>query len=488
MGSAIQATAREYLRVSKDQGGSGRSTTEQHDDNAKWAEGEGWRLGEPYRDVDRSASRYARREREGYERLIADLAADRFGADVLVMWESSRGSRKVGEWVALLELLEERGVLVAVTTHRRTYDPRIARDRRSMLEDSVDSEYESAKMSARIRRDAAANAAAGRPNGRVPFGYRREYDPATRQGHQLINTETAPLIRELFDRVQQGDSFRAICQEWNDRGIVGSHGKPFTQIRLREMAMRKAYAGIRTHTVAGVTTDYPATWEPIVPRSQFIAVQRILTDPARTTRRPGRAVHLLSRIAKCGKCGAPMTVSYTRAPAGMSSVYYCPNGGHAKVEQAELDESVTAVVLAYLASDKVQKHLHNRDDADGELEAAKLAVATVQTELDELADEVAGGRLSAALAARAEPGIQQRLDVAQQHLDDLRTPSKLRGLLGAAEKVEQTWNVATLARKREILHFVLSTDLLGELHVMPTGRKMRHLPAVDRIELRKAEK
>jgi site-specific DNA recombinase len=40
--------------------------------------------------------------------LIADLEQDRFGAQVLMIWESSRGSRRVGEWVRLLELCEQR--------------------------------------------------------------------------------------------------------------------------------------------------------------------------------------------------------------------------------------------------------------------------------------------------------------------------------------------------------------------------------------------
>ena len=39
----------------------------------------------------------------GFAGLLADLDADRFGAGVLVLWESSRGSRKVSEWCALIE-------------------------------------------------------------------------------------------------------------------------------------------------------------------------------------------------------------------------------------------------------------------------------------------------------------------------------------------------------------------------------------------------
>ena len=112
----------------------------------------------PYRDDNRSASRYARRDREAFAQLITDLEHNTFDADILVIWESSRGSRRTGEWVNLIELCEMRKVRIFVTTHARDYDPTNARDRRSMLEDAVDSEYESAKTSERLRRSTRAAA------------------------------------------------------------------------------------------------------------------------------------------------------------------------------------------------------------------------------------------------------------------------------------------------------------------------------------------
>ncbi|MDQ0664685.1 DNA invertase Pin-like site-specific DNA recombinase [Arthrobacter ulcerisalmonis] len=97
---------------------------------------------------------------------MADLEEDAFGAGALGLWESSRGSRRTGEWVDLIELCEERGIRIWVTTHGRLYDPANARDRRTLLEDAVDSEYESAKTSKRLQRDMRSDAEKGRPHGR----------------------------------------------------------------------------------------------------------------------------------------------------------------------------------------------------------------------------------------------------------------------------------------------------------------------------------
>nr|WP_181871269.1 recombinase family protein [Sphaerisporangium album] len=103
-----------------------------------------------------SASRYARKERDEFHSLMSDLGTGRFGADVLLLWESSRGSPGVGEWVTMLDLLEDGGILVHVTTHGRTHDPSNARDQRTLLEDAVDTEYERAKTRGRILRDVPA--------------------------------------------------------------------------------------------------------------------------------------------------------------------------------------------------------------------------------------------------------------------------------------------------------------------------------------------
>ena len=164
------------------------------------------------------------------------------------LWESSRGSRKVGEWVTLIELCEQYGVNIHVTTHNRTYDPANGRDRRSLLEDAVDSEYESGKISQRLKRAAAANAAAGKPHGRAPYGYARRYDERTRK---MITQEPepteAPVVRELFDRVRSGHSLRSIAADFEARGIRTRTGKVFSPQHLRVLATTAAYAGLRVH-------------------------------------------------------------------------------------------------------------------------------------------------------------------------------------------------------------------------------------------------
>lgn len=102
---AAAPTVRECPRVSA---AGERSIPEQRQDNKRAADREGFVLGMPYQDQE-SASRYATKARDGYDRLMGELTSGQFGAEVLMLWESSRGSRRVGEWVTLIELREDRG-------------------------------------------------------------------------------------------------------------------------------------------------------------------------------------------------------------------------------------------------------------------------------------------------------------------------------------------------------------------------------------------
>jgi hypothetical protein len=88
---------------------------------------------------------------------------------------------------------------VAVIEEARVYDPANPRDRRSLLEDAVDAEYESAKLSARAKRAAAAGAAEGHPHGRVPYGFRRLYD-AHKAGVDVLYFDWEMTDDDLWER------------------------------------------------------------------------------------------------------------------------------------------------------------------------------------------------------------------------------------------------------------------------------------------------
>jgi site-specific DNA recombinase len=484
--------ARDYLRVSLDRSGRARSLEEQHSDHEQVATEHGWSLAESYRDESVSASRYSRRARDGFDRLIADLESDQFGAQVLMIWESSRGSRRVGEWVRLLELCEQRSVSIHVVTHHRTYDPANGRDRRSLLEDAVDGEYESSKMSARLRRAVAANAVAGRPGGRIPYGYRRVFDPQTRQLiAQEPEPDEAPVVAELYRRLVAGHSLHSIARDFQERGIRTRSGLIWSPQHLRCVALSPTYTGLRAHrpgpaggqghrAPVAVSEMYEGQWPGLVSRAEWLAVQRLLRAPERKTSRPGRAKHLLSMIARCGRCGGTLAVAYRDG----RSEYFCRTKGCVRITQADVDQIAEQVMLAYLARPDVIDTLRAGEQHDDrELSTIRDQLATVRARHDELADAVAAGTLSVALAARSEPTLLAEIERLEQREKDLATPSALRGLIEPGTDVARRWTTAPMSTRREIARLLLTPKLIGELRVIPSPtRGPRPVPADERIQ------
>ncbi|QKV74556.1 recombinase family protein [Amycolatopsis sp. Hca4] len=394
----------------------------------------------------------------------------------------------------MLDLLEERGIKVLVSTHGRVYDPANPRDRRSLLEDAVDSEYESAKTSTRGRRTAAAQAAKGKPHGRLGFGWTRLYDPKTRElVEQLHHPDEAPLIEELFKRLDAGVSFRAIAADWEARDIVNDSGTPFSPQHLRRLAINPAYAGLREHNPnrrgkrpdAGPATLVDATWTGIVSKALYYRVFKKITDPERHTSRDGRARHLLSRIARCDPCGAFLIIIRAQKP---KPLYSCQKHGCASIGEAALDEWATDVIVGWLMRDDVATWLRRSGEAEDEA-LAKIAdkLAEARAELAKLRAALKSGAMSVETGMIVEPGLVERVKNLEQDEKDATTPSVLRPLVGLGERTFEAWEDTPIEAKRDVARTLFVPEILGELRLKPNPVRYQVAPVEDRVTTRKVD-
>ncbi|MFZ3595829.1 recombinase family protein [Streptomyces sp. BH104] len=493
----IALLGREYLRVSNDRSKQRRSVTEQHDENVAATAEHGITLGKPYDgDNDKSASRFATKRRADFEQLISDLKNGEFGADVLVLWENSRGSRRVSEWAVLIELLEEQGVLVFITTDDRLYDPSRAADRKVLQSGAIDSEQEALKTSTRTRRTAAAEAARGRPHGRPPYGLRGEYDPKT---GRLITwvpdktrvpdaksvdgmTEKCALPVELFTRLRAGHTLRAISLDFKARGILNESGSPFTSPHLRSMALKVAYIGKRVHKGNVVQ----GTWDGLLKgpegETTFHAVQRILTAPGRAKSRNGRAKHEISRIIKCGVCGDDMKVIMRPGKGGANAPrYQCNVKSCTRIDKAGVDEVVIGAMLAYLASDKVYADFAASESAEEEAAALRAEIAERRVNLDEMERATPASLHEARILARSTEALTAEIAELEERERGLTLPAVLNDLLAPGADVVQRWEQAPVSARRAVARILLVPSVLGEVRIQRVGSGFKVDPA-DRIE------
>ena len=480
--------AREYLRVSLDKTGRNESPARQHDENAAAVTGLGLILGDPYAEPHAvSASRWSEKSRAEFERLVADLDGGSFGADVLVIWESSRGGRSVTDWDRLINACERARVLIYVTTHVRMYDPGNARDRRSLQEDAVDAEYDNAKRRTAVVATTSRRAAGGEAHGRIRFGYVRRYDEQNRKvfTEELHPAESAN-VAELFRRLHAGDSLRSVERDWEARGIVtrgqrNAPPHPFRAVDLRGMALNAAYAGLRVRQPKGakrvtgsVDGAVPAKWPAIVTPEVYYAVRAILIDPSRRKSRPGGAKHLMSMIAGCGECGDVVSVRYRDG----ERFYQCRGARCVFVLADELDEIAEAAIFHYLSRPEMIGRMQPPPGALPELAAVRAEITAAQGSLADYRRRAGLLQVTAESFAAIEPAILAEIGRLTARERELQVPHELAGWPGPVEEVEARWRGSLLGARRNVARKVLSPQFAGTLLIARVGVKGQWNPRV----------
>jgi site-specific DNA recombinase len=410
-----------------------RSVGEQHDENRAVAERNGWTIVADYEDV-MSASRFAAKARKDWPRLLADVEAGKL--DVVILWESSRGSMIAREWIGFLDLCRERGVLVHVTAHRHTYDLRNRRDRKTLISDGVDAEDDSEKISETVRRALAGNAEDGMPHSQAPYGFRRVYAPRReRLSMRVLQVPVeaeAAIVRQVVAAVA---AETPLSQIERDTGVRRS--------TIRKWCVNPAYIGKR-RTPAGLVD---ARWMPIVREEIWHQAKAVLAGRpgAGKADRPGSVKYLLSSLALCSVCREklqPDPVTKRRAAA-----YSCRTG-HVGMVMAPVDEAVGWLVIARCAEPDLYALLTAASGT--EAEAARADAERLQGELDDW--------LNAGVSARAYKVQEDRLlpliAAARERADLLTIPAPIRKLATAAADAAEAWGEMTVAEKRAAIRFL----------------------------------
>lgn len=455
-------TAVIYSRVSRDAGREARSVAEQETECRAWADREGWGVeGGPlaWSDNDRSASRYAKRERESWQALMTRL--ERGGVDLLLVWEPSRATRDRRVWAALAATCEAQGTRIGC--NGRVYDLDDPDDAFALDLFFALAARESGTTRKRVERSMRANADSGRPHGKVLYGYRREYEPTPNGKPRLLgqvpDEVTAPVVHEIARRVLAGETPYAVAADLNARKVPTPRGGPrgWDLTQVRRVCVNPAYAGKRVHRghVVG-----EASWPALLDEATHAALVARLSDPARRTQRDSAVRHLLSGIALCGVCGDPMRVQRNRGQLA----YACTAGGfHVSRSEDRVDAVVTVAAVDRLARPDLFEQLARDEDS-----AVRSAIADAQALRDRLTgfyDEAAAGALSPAALARIEAQLLPQLEAAESRARQV-VLSPLVAEVGGPD-AEARWEGLSIPQRRELIRALMT------VRILPAGRGRR---------------
>lgn len=493
---------RDVLRVSKDRFGREKSPDDQHTDHTRSFDRFGWILAGPsYRDVG-SASKYARKRRDDFDRLMADLKTDAFGAKVLAMWEVSRGSRREDEWINLIDLAALRSVVFWIEQRGRIMDPADPHDRRDLIVAAADAALESNLTSDRTGRGHRGSAEAGAPHGKCPEGLVARYNRKREVSWHIDESKESrlPWIRELHYRWgNKGEKLGTIAEDFKKRGLRNRSGGPYSAQHLRSWLRCHAYAALRVHdperpigsrTLSPSAKIYPAQWEAILDEDTWTNTQNRLALQAEDSKfRPGPARWLLGGVAVCHRCGGPMYRSVTAQ--SRIEAYRCQRGGHAFVPVKELDELTRDMLVGFIAT-RQYAALAQPDDADADqLAEARRALAKAEKDLLELKQNGRLGKVTMDYVVDVEPGIRERLADAKQLVDRLTIPAKavetVESLLAAGDDVLARWEATLPDARRTIAQTFLTPQFCGQIRCVPLGRgyPLAKTPVEQRILIRR---
>lgn len=439
---------RQYLRVSLDKSGVQRSNEEQdHDNTSAVDRNPRWVLSSlpPFRDVG-SAGPKARKRRDDFDALMHELTTDTFTDDGLIIWESSRGSRRAGEWLLLLELLAERRKVIVVTTHGpRLYDPSNDRDWRTLMEEAIDSEYESRKTSKRVGRNMESSARAGKvPGGRRAFGYQRD-------GMKIDKVEAA-IIHEAVRRVFAGESVRSIAGDLNRRGVRTSAGNQWAPGPLRNMLVGPRIAGLRIHNDVIVG---PGQWPAIVDADTHRRLEAVLAVKPLIGAR-GRSPWVLTGFLRCGLCGSSLVgnVDSAKHHTGGTRRYVCRNApGYNGCSKLSIKALPLEELLGDLATERLADVDARRNADAGPNDSAELVeldqVAAMRVEL---ADDRAAGVISREQAREDAAALDRRQRAVEARLAaKVRTTSPLDFVV-AEGFIGRPWKSLEVDEQRVVLN------------------------------------
>ena len=469
-------------------------------------------------DSDQGQSGASAADREGFQRLVAEVGMGRAG--IVLGLEVSRLARNNADWHRLLEICAMSGTLIC--DEDGLYDPTDFNDRLLLGLKGTMSEAELHFIRARLVGGQLSKARRGELRMGLPVGL--VYDPA---GKVVLDPDTGvqQAIRHVFTLFARTGSARATVQQFNADGLLfpvrvrtGAHKgelawMPLQHWRVLRTLHNPRYAGAFAYgrRRERLAANGKKTFETL-PREQWIALirdahpgyiswdqyetnQRLLLgnatahgeDRAAGPAREGTA--LLQGLAICGRCGRRMTVRYHTRRGVEVPDYQCMNrciqDGAARCQTVPggvVDDAVGTLLL-----DTLTPH------------ALEVAL-TVQAELDTRAAEADALRRQAVERARHRADLARRRYLAVDPDNRLVADSleadwndALRALQAAREDYERASAAAAAALTDQLKDQIrsLATDfpaLWSNPHTPQRDRKRMVRLLVDDVTLHKTDR
>lgn len=449
---------------------------------------EGWRLTpEKYDDNDISASRFSKKPRPSYRRLLADVEAGRIAR--IVVWNTDRLYRRVIELEKLIELAEHGKVeIVSVTGGELNLSNHDGRFMARTLVNLSQRESEATSSRLRAQRRQARERGFAFGGGVRLFGWNRDWTP---------NKAEAKLVVAAIDRALDGESLNAIARDWNARAVMGTRGngtpgKIWTHSRLRDVLTNPRHAGLVMQPRAGVahyrfkSEDVirdSAKHPGIVDRDKWLQLVDVLNGRGSTPSNASRRT-LLTGLLRCGVCDSVMRRGYAVWGERKYPYWRCMRSpvhadhacGKNRVPVGPLEAAILDALFRHV--DKMPLVSLVGQDERGEQERTYTELQELNKREDEYAALRTRNQMSSQAFERALSDIAARRAELNANLSSEMRWSVLGKFAGQPGALKKAWPGLVMDQRREIVKVAV-----GCFTILPAVRRWMHTFDEDRIEI-----
>lgn len=374
-----------YARYSAGPGQTDQSIDGQLRDCRKYAEDNNITIIDTY--IDRHISGTDFENRKEFNRLMKDISRNQFS--YVIVWKVDRFGRDREELTMNKIKLKKHGVkLLYAKEHIPDGPEGIVLE--SVLEGMA--EYYSAELAQKVRRGKRESALKGHIlSGNPCLGFNlinKKYE---------YNSETAPIVIEIFERYASGDTAKEIKDDLNRRGIRTAKGAEFKNNTIYYALRNEKYIGIYRYDDIVLYDVIPR----IVPQELWERVQLLLSKNERNKSRSrctAEVEFLLTGKLFCGHCGNSV-IGDSGSGRRQRYYYYKCSGRKNKgvtcclptYKKEELEQSVISSTVFDVLSEELIEHLvitlinlQKSNKQDSYLKSMKKQLRSIQSGIDNM--------------------------------------------------------------------------------------------------------
>jgi DNA invertase Pin-like site-specific DNA recombinase len=442
-----------------------------HDHLRPLAERLGWTVVAELGVEDRSASRYATRERKQYKQAMTMI--DRAEADAIVFYDIDRLLRVPRELEDLIDRVERTGLVTRSINgdlDLTSADGRfIARILVAKAAKEVDDTSRRVKDATRARREK------GVPTTGAAFGW---------VNVTTIDKAEAKYVRQMVERVLGGQSLNGVARWLNSKGVARKRSaKPWGAGEVRSVVTNPRNYGLLVWE--GEPT--PGSLGRILPAESYGQVLHALAGRSRQARPP--RLSLLTGLVLCARCELPLL----RNTAGAGrEVYTCKRQvntdrcGAGNIDASILEDAIVATVFEAVDGAELAELVAPESKID--VGAVKAELVRLEATLAEAVEDRKSGALDMAGYNALAAGVTAERERLTGQLLQASRASVLRPYLGQPGALRRGWAKLAIEVKRDVIREALEMDRTRVLIEPYTGTRRgtrfdRDDPAIVEAEL-----